>query len=81
MKRGNVLKIAVVTGEADRTIYLYDEREDWTCSAQIAIRLPNWAPGETLSDDARQRLREFLDQFSTILSEPGSNLAEEVAGE
>lgn len=75
------MKIAVVTGEADSTIYVYDEREDWSCSAQIAIRLPNRSPGGPLTDDVRRHVREFLDQFSATLNESGANLPGEIAQE
>lgn len=64
------MKIAVVTGEADSTIYLYEEREGWACSAQIAMRVPYRPPGEFLTDQARRQLSEFLERSAAILSAP-----------
>lgn len=63
------MKIAVVNGETENTIYLYEESGDWACSAQIAVHVRRGVV-DLSSDDANTHLRELLRKAIANLTHP-----------
>jgi hypothetical protein len=61
--RADSLKIAVVDGPTEKTVYLYDNQDGWECSAHVAVRLP------AFGGNASKGLREFLERALLALGE------------
>jgi hypothetical protein len=62
------LKIAVVDEQNEKTIYLYDERDGWEYSAQVAIRRSALAKPDDFVEHATKELRHFLENALSALS-------------
>jgi hypothetical protein len=65
------LKITVVDGQTEKTIYLYDERPGLECSAEVAIRLPlpRFGTPDELGVSASKELRDFLERALAALGQ------------
>jgi hypothetical protein len=68
------LKISVVEGQAEQTIYLYEEREGWVYSAQVALRLTGCGDRDLLSRQAARELSNFLNRATSRLHDECQDL-------